>query len=173
MAEEITNNVENNATPPVTESISMAEYERLKATLDKTLKEKGDITKQLRAMQSEDERLKAEREEAQKVSDEEKEAMRQELNLIKAQNAYKNISDDKAVKKLIEAVSKADHNAIAEIIKTEVEGAVKKAEADWLNGRPEVSVGTSGQHYTKAQILEIKDAEERQRLIANNMDLFK
>ena len=151
----------------------MVDYEKLKATLDKTLKEKGDITKQLRAMQSEDERLKAEREEAQKASDEEKEAMRKELNQIKAQSAYKNISDDKAVKKLIDAVSKADHNAIAEIIKAEVEVAVKNAEADWLNGRPEVSVGTDGQSYTKQQILEIKDAEERQRLIAKNIDLFK
>ena len=173
MAEEITSNVEAKATSPVEQTVSAAEYERIKASLDKALKEKGDITKQLRAMQSEDERLKAEREEAQKASDEEKEAMRIELNNIKAQNAYKNISDEKAVKKLIDAVSKADHNAIADIIKAEVEVAVKKAEADWLNGRPEVSVGTNGQPYTKAQILEIKDAEERQRLIAQNMNLFK
>ena len=67
MAEEIKTNVEtttetnatDNATQTV-ETVSKSEYDKLKATLDKALKEKGDITKQYRAKLSEEERLSAE-----------------------------------------------------------------------------------------------------------------
>ena len=76
------------------------------------------------------------------------------------------------MKKLIDAVSKADHDAIAEVMKAEIEAAVKKAEAEWINGRPEVNVGTNGAPMTREQILKIEDDDERERLIAENAHLF-
>lgn len=179
MAEEIKTNVEtstetnatDNATQTV-ETVSKSEYDKLKATLDKALKEKGDITKQYRAKLSEEERLSAEREEAQRIKDEENEAIKAELNHIKAVNAYKEISDEKAVENLIDAISDADHNAIAQIIANECKKAVADAEAKWLKDRPRVQ---SGQYssMTKEQIMEIADREERQRAIAQNLDLFR
>lgn len=174
MAEEINNNVnEPTTTPPVEETVSMADYEKLKATLDKALKEKGDLTKQYRAKLSEEDRLKVEREEAERVRNEEIEALRAENNKMKAVGAYKAISNEKAVEKLIDAVSKADHIAIAEIIKAEVEAGVKKAEAEWLNGRPEVSVGTNGVQMTREDIMKIPDRAERHKAMLENYDLFK
>lgn len=177
MAEEIKNvetttetNVTENEAPAV-ETVSKAEYERLKASLDKALKEKGDITKQLRAKQSEDERLSAEQAEAQRLRDEEFEAIKAENNRMKATGAYKSISSEKVVESLIEAVSNADHNAIAAIISKEIDAAVKVAQTEWLKSRPQANVG-SYSSMTKEQIMAISDREERTRAIAQNRDLF-
>ena len=158
---------------PTAETVSKSEYDKLKATLDKALKEKGDITKQLRAKQSEDERLSAEQAEAQRVKDEQLEQLIAENNRMKAFGAYKSISSEKVVENLIDAVSSADHNAIAEIIANECKTAVANAETTWLNDRPRVNagVGNSGT-LTQKDIMAVKDATERQRLIAENMELF-
>lgn len=183
MAEETKTNVaettEGNVTdnqPTVEELMAQleserAEKERHKSALDKALKEKGDITKQLRAKQSEDERLSAEQAEAQRIRDEEFEAIKAENNRMKALGAYRSISSEKVVENLIEAVSNADHNAIALIIENEVKAAVKSAQTEWLKSRPQANVG-SYSTMTKEQIMAITDREERQRAIAQNQNLF-
>ena len=167
MAEEIKNNVADttdaNVTdnaPTVEDSVSKVEYDKLKSALDKALKEKGDITKQLRAKQSEDERLSAEQAEAQRIRDEELEATKAELNRMKAVGAYKSMSSEKVVENLIEAVSNADHNAIALIIENEVKAGVKVAQTEWLKSRPQANVG-SYSSMTKEEIMAITDREER------------
>ena len=176
MAEEtkVVETTEANATENVTETVetvSKSEYDKLKATLDKALKEKGDITKQLRAKQSEDERLSAEQAEAQRIRDEEFEATKAELNRIKAVSAYKSISSEKVVENLIEAVSNADHNAIALIIENEIKAGVKVAQTEWLKSRPQANVGNYST-MTKEQIMAITDRDERMRAIAQNQNLF-
>jgi predicted nuclease with TOPRIM domain len=175
MAEEtkVVETTETNATEnaPAIETVSKAEYEKLKASLDKALKEKGDITKQLRAKQSEDERIAEEQAEAQRIRDEEFEATKAELNRMKAQGAYKSISSEKVVENLIEAVSNADHNAIATIIDNEIKAAVKVAQTEWLKSRPQANVG-SYSAMTKEQIMAITDRDERMRAIAQNQNLF-
>lgn len=177
MAEEIKTNVDETTEPSVTdnapnaETVSKSEYERLKASLDKALKEKGDITKQLRAKQSEDERIAEEQAEAQRIRDEEFEATKAELNRMKAVGAYKSISSEKVVENLIEAVSNADHSAIALIIENEIKAAVKVAQTDWLKSRPQANVG-SYSAMTKEQIMAIPDREARTRAIAQNQNLF-
>lgn len=184
MAEETKTNVvettEGNATdnqPTVEELMAQleserAEKERHKSALDKALKEKGDITKQLRAKQSEDERLSAEQAEAQRIRDEEFEATKAELNRLKAVGAYKSISSEKVVENLIEAVSNADHNAIALIIESEIKAAVKVAQTDWLKSRPQANVGVDSA-ITREEILAIKDPIERQTKMAQNIELFR
>jgi ribosome-interacting GTPase 1 len=97
--------------------------------------------------------------------------MRKELNHIKAVNAYKAISDEKTVDKLIDAVSDADHNAIATIIANECKKAVAEAEAKWLKDRPRVNAGQYSS-MTREQIMSIKDREERTKAIAMNQGLF-
>ena len=178
MAKEIKNNVADttdaNVTdnaPTVEDSVSKVEYDKLKSALDKALKEKGDITKQLRAKQSEDERLSAEQAEAQRIRDEELEATKAELNRMKAVGAYKSMSSEKVVENLIEAVSNADHNAIALIIENEIKAAVKVAETDWLKSRPQAQIG-AGSAMTKEQIMAIPDRDARMRAIAQNQNLF-
>lgn len=177
MADETNNNVvETTQTQQAedtqaTDSVSKAEYERIKSALDKALKEKGDITKQLRAKQSEDERLAEEQAEAQRIRDEEYEAIKAENNRMKALSAYKSISSEKVVESLIDAVSNADHNAIASIIAKEVEAAVKTAQTEWLKSRPQANVG-SYSAMTREQIMAIPDREEKLRAIAQNQNLF-
>lgn len=153
-------------------AIEKAEREKSKLALDKALKEKGDITKQLRAKQTAEEQEAEAQKEAQRIADEERESMRKELNHIKAVNAYKAISDEKAVESLIEAVSDADHNAIAQIIANECKKAVAEAEAKWLKDRPRVQHGQYSS-MTKEQIMAITDRDEKLRAIAMNPELFK
>lgn len=176
MANENANNVEittaePNTTEVVESTVSKTEYDKLKSALDKALKEKGDITKQLRAKQNEDERLAAEQAEAKRIRDEELENLRTENNRMKAKDAYKSISNPKVVDNLIEAVSNADHNAIALIIDNEIKAAVKVAETDWLKSRPQAQIGAGG-GMTKEQIMAIPDRDARMRAIAQNQELF-
>lgn len=149
-----------------------AEKERNKLALDKALKEKGDITKQLRAKQTAEEQQAEEQAEAQRIRDEEFEAMKAELNHNKAVNAYKSIPDEKMVESLIEAVSDADHNAIANIMEKYASAKVKEAQTEWLKSRPQVNAGQYSSMTTE-QIMAIKDSDERLRAIAMNQQAFK
>ena len=143
-----------------------------KAALDKALKEKGDLTKTLRAKMTASEQEEELKKEAERQREEELNSVKSELNHIKAVAAYKAISDEKIVEELINAISDADHAAIANIIENEKSKAVKIAQAEWMKSRPPVNNG-SGVAMTKEQILAIQDQAERQRMIAANMELFQ
>lgn len=177
MAEEIKTNVVNTTETVATdtavaESVSKVEYDRIRAALDKALKEKGDITKQLRDRQTAEERLSAEQAEALRIREEEYETIKAENNRMKAISAYKSISNEQVVANLIDAVSNADHNAIALIIDNETKAAVRAAQTEWLNSRPPVNIG-SYSTMTKEQIMAITDREEKLKAIAQNQNLFK
>lgn len=175
-----TNTTETKATetkPTVEELMAQlaserAEKERNKLALDKALKEKGDITKQLRAKQTAEEQQAEEQAEAQRIRDEEFEAMKAELNHNKAVNAYKSIPDEKMVESLIDAVSDADHNAIANIMEKYASAKVKEAQTEWLKSRPQANAGQYSS-MTAEQIMAIKDSDERLRAIAMNQQAFK
>lgn len=142
-----------------------------KAALDKALKEKGDLTKTLRQKMTASEQEEELKKEAERQREEELNNVKSELNHIKAVAAYKSISDEKIVEELINAISDADHAAIAQIIENEKSKAVKVAQAEWMKSRPPVNNG-SGVAMTKEQILAIKDSTERQKAIAANIELF-
>ncbi len=186
MANEINNNVaettnttetvaENNA--PTTDELMAqiaqltADRDKYKSANDKLSKSEADMKRQLRAKLSEEERLTAEQAEAQRIRDEEFEAIKAENNRMKAQGAYKSISSDKVVESLIDAVSNADHNAIALILENEIKAAVKVAQTEWLKSRPQANVGTYST-MTKEEIMAIPDRQERVRAIAQNQNLF-
>lgn len=170
-------NAENSNAPSIDELMAQlatakAETEKYKSANDKLSKEAAENKRQLRARQTAEEQEAEAKAEAERLRNEEFEAMRKELNHNKAMAAYKNITDEKAVAKLIDAVSDADHNAIAKIIEDECKKAVNAAEAKWLKDRPPVR---SGQYssMTVEQIMAIPDRNERQRAIAMNQHLFK
>ena len=81
------------------------------------------------------------------------------------------IDSKSVVEKLIEAVSDADHNAIAAIIENQCKKAVAEAEAKWLKDRPNVNTGMYSS-MSKEQIMAISDTEERIKAIAMNKHLF-
>ena len=148
-----------------------ADADRYKSANDKLSKSEAEMKRQLRETLSADERKKVEEEEARRIADEEREALRLENNRYKALSAYKTL-DETTVDSLLVAISDANHIEIASIISKEVEKAVAKAEAEWLKDRPRVQHGGSSGAITREQIMATKDSVERQRLIAENMDLF-
>lgn len=173
---ETTTETTENQAPTVEELMAQlaaarADADRFKNANDKLSKESADYKRQLRARQTAEEQEAEAKAEAQRIADEEKESMRKELNHIKAVNAYKAIADEKIVDKLIDAVSDADHNAIATIIANECKKAVSEAEAKWLKDRPRVNTGQYSS-MTREQIMDIPDRAERTRAIAMNQDLF-
>lgn len=127
----------------------------------------------IRANQTAEQREADERAEALRLANEEKEAAQQELNHMKAIAAYKNISDEKTVENLIEAISESDHASVALIIEREKEKAVKEAKAEWQKSIPQPNFGT-GEYssMSKKDIMAIKDSAERQKAILANRQLF-
>ena len=148
-----------------------ADRDKYKSANDKLSKESADYKRQLRAKQTAEEQQAEEQAEAQRIRDEEFEAMKKELNHNKAVAAYKSIPDAKMVESLIEAVSDADHNAIANIIEKYANAKVKEAQTDWLKSRPQASVGAYSS-MSKEQIMSIADSNERLKAIAMNQHLF-
>ena len=172
----VTNEVVTETTPTVEELTAQiaqltADRDKYKSANDKLSKEAAENKRQLRAKQTEEERQAEEQAEAQRIRDEEFEAMKAELNHNKAVNAYKSISDEKMVESLIDAVSDADHNAIANIMEKYATAKVKEAQAEWLKSRPQANAGAYSS-MTKEQIMAIPDRNERIRAIAQNQNLF-
>ena len=148
-----------------------ADRAKEKQALDKALKEKGELTKALRAKQTTEEQEAEAKAEAERLQNEKYEEAIKELNHIKAVNAYKSVSE-KSIEKLIDAVSDADHNAIATIIEAEKKAAVAEAQTEWMKSRPRMNIGGEYSGMTKEQIMAIPDRAERRRAIAMNMELF-
>lgn len=167
-------NAEN--TPSVEELLSQlaaerAEKEKYKNASDKASSEAAKYKKELRSKQTAEEQAAEAQAEAEKLQNEKYENAINELNRMKAVSAYKNVSD-KAVEKLIDAVSDADHTAIAAIIESEVKAAVANAQTEWLKSRPPVNAGGEYAGMTKEQIMAISDRAERRKAIAMNPKLF-
>jgi hypothetical protein len=97
--------------------------------------------------------------EADRVQKEELENLKKELNHNKAVNAYKAITDDSMIETLIDAVSDADHNAIANILEKYASAKVKEAQAEWQKSRPRVNMGGEGS-ITKEQFNAMSMAEK-------------
>lgn len=182
MADEITTtgngtvNQGGDNTPTVEELMAQlaqanADRDKYKNANDKLSREAAETKRQLRAKQTEEERKAEELAEAKKLRDDEFESVKAELNHIRAVNAYKAIAEEKEVEKLIDAVSDADHNAIAAIIENQCKKAVAEAEAKWLKDRPRVNNGVYSS-MSKEQIMAIQDDNERLRAIAMNKHLF-
>lgn len=172
----------DNNTPTIEELMAelakeKAEKQRMKKSLDKETSKNADLTKSLRAKQTDEERLAAEREEIERQAKEENEAMRDELNRMKAEKAYKSIDDEKTVNLLIDAVKDGDHDAIAAIIEAEKKKVATETESkindEWMAKRPQVNAGIDGETPMSVdEIMAVSDPVERHKLIAQNKQLF-
>lgn len=150
---------------------ALADAKKYKDANDKLSKSEAEIKRQLRAKQTAEEQKAEEEAEAQRIRDEELENTKKELNHMKAVSAYKEISDEKIVNNLIEAISDKDHVAIAQIIANERKRAVTEAEAQWLKDRPKLNVGQYS-NMSVEQIMAIQNQDERLKAIAQNRGLF-
>lgn len=149
-----------------------AEKEQLKSSLSKSNSEAANYKKALREKQTAEEQEAEAKAEAERLKDARIAELEKQVNHSNAVSAYREISDEKTVAKLIEAVSNADHKGIAQIIANECKAAVANAQVEWLENRPPVNSGTSGGAMTKRDIMAIQDTTERQKLIGEHMNLF-
>lgn len=137
-----------------------------------------------------EEKDKSEAERLKNMSDEEKRAhefkeMQKELAALKNERAlgemaktarglladrHINVSDD-LIKNLISTDAEATKNAV-DSFAAAFEKAVQDAVAERLKGKAPTA-GSTNKKITKEEILAVKDRRERQRLINENMDLFK
>lgn len=164
-------------TPDVAELLSQiaelkAKNARDKNALDKALREKGDITKQLRARQTAEEQEEEAKKEAERIKNEKFAEMERELNHIKAVSAYKGKVADEKIDILIDAVSDNDHESIANAMAAAYEKGKKEGYAEYLKNRPQINSGSGSSTMTMDEIMAIKDNSERQRAIAQNIHLF-
>lgn len=150
-----------------------AQMSKNKNALDKALREKGEVTKQLRARQTVEEQEEEARKEAEREKNEKFAQMEKELNHIKAVAAYRGkVADDK-IDVLIDAVTDNDHDAIANTVQAAYERGKKDGQAEYLKNRPQVAAGSGSGSMTMDEIMAIKDIGERQRAIAQNIHLFE
>lgn len=154
---------------------AQAEAKKAKAERDAALKKSGEATKALRAKMTEAE-LEAEKKEAE---DAEKQAHLKELEEYKAHNeAMKRYKIQGMSEELAEKAAKAeiegDMDALADIQSQHTKALIKAKEAEWKQSIPKAQMGDGdGTSMTKEEILAIPDRDERQRAIAQHLDLFK
>lgn len=176
MADETKNNVTEttdntavegttNETSPSVEELTAqiaqltADRDKYKSANDKLSKEAAESKRQLRAKQTAEEQEAEAKAEEERLRQEEFENLKKELNHNKAVNAYKSVSDEKMVESLIDAVSDADHSAIANIMEKYATAKVKEAQAEWMKSRPRVNIGGEG-GITKEQFNAMSMAEK-------------
>jgi len=151
-----------------------AEAEKNKKALDKEMSKNQQLTKDLRAKMTADEQAQAEKEEAEREAAERLQKAEAELNRMKAIQAYKAIENEETVNTLIDAINDNDHASIATIIENEVKKAIASKEAEWKKSRPPIETGDgSGASMSVDEIMAIKDTAERQRMIAQHINLFQ
>lgn len=164
-------------TPTVEELMAQLAAEKAtglknKQALDKALKEKGEITKALRAKQTAEEQEAEAKAEAERLQNEKYESAVKELNHMKAVASYKSISE-KSVDTLIEAVAESDHSAIAAIIENEVKAAVANAKAEWMKSRPPVNIGSIDDNAPTKEEFARMNYSKRVEFKAKHPELYK
>mgnify|MGYP001064864516 CR=1 FL=1 len=145
-----------------------ARAEKLKKANDSLSKSEAEMKRKLRATQTAEEQKKEEEEEAKRLADEERESIKKELNHMKAVAAYKNISEEKTVELLIDAVSEADHAAIMAIIDGEKQKSVKEAKAEWQKSVPHANVGSGDDKQITKEQFDAMGMAEQSKLYREN-----
>lgn len=148
--------------------------QKMKKELDKALKEKGEVTKALRAKQTAAEL----EDEAKREEEERHQAYVMELEEFKRKTEAKErylmqgMSVEMATKAADAEVS-GDMEALTDIQRQHTEATLKSARAEWQKSIPQPNFGT-GEYssMSKKDILAIKDTAERQKAILANRQLF-
>lgn len=169
-------------TPSVEELLAQLAQERAtnaqnKAALDKALKEKGELTKNLRAKMSAEEREA----EAKKAADEAKDARIQELEskfrMMDYSKRYMGIGmDEKTAETLSELtgeLSDADKffSALDKFMKSKIKSAGEDAIQELIKKNPEIKSGTGDNE--KNALAKEKAKEAAHRHTGANMDILK
>ena len=147
---------------------------RNKAALDKALKQVGDLTKQLRSKQTQQEID----EEAKRTVEEQTKEYIASLEAYKKENEAKERyllqgMDSEMAKKAAAAEVAGDMDALMNIQRQYTDSVIKAKEAEWKKSMPKAHIGNgSYPAMTKEEILAIQDDEERTKAIAQHLNMF-
>ena len=174
----VTDQVDDGASEQVDESAEIARLKadlaKQKAALDKATKEAGDYKKQLRSKQTADEAAAAEAKDLQEAMQKELEQLRKEKK-VAADTAklIPIVGDNTVAGQIAEFLSGAEAADAAMDLLSKAWTAKEKALRLEFGKIPAPGAGSSeGAQRTKAEIMKVKDAAERQKLIAENIHLF-
>lgn len=152
-----------------------SEVDKLKQIVSKANTEAADWKRKHNALLTEDERKEAERQEAFSV-------MQEKLKEYEIRDAINESTtkflalgyDEENAKKSAKALNEGDFDSVLSIQKAFLDEQEKKIKADLLSNtkRPQTG-GSTVAPMTKEQIMAIKDSAERQKAIAENINLFK
>jgi hypothetical protein len=151
-----------------------AELDKLRKAISKANSEAAESKRQLREKQTAEEIAKAEQESKQKELQEKYDALLKEQTISKYAAKYREQGyDEKLAMDTAEALYSGDTDKVfanATKFHTEFEKSIR---ADVTKNTPKPNNGGDGGVVkTKADILKIQDASERQKAIAENIDLF-
>lgn len=146
---------------------------RYKNAIDKSRSENKSLTEQLRARMSVDEQAEIDR----------KEAEEQQKEYIASLEKFKKVSEAKAryalqgmdremAEQAAEAEINGDMDALASIQKKYTEQALKKAEAEWIKSRPQVSAGGTGSVNVTQEQFNAMGVIERSKLFNEHPDVY-
>jgi hypothetical protein len=152
-----------------------AKAQKFKSSFDKVSSEVAEYKKQLRAKLTEDEQKQLEIEEERAKQAEYIKGLEDFKKMSEATTRYMTVVGMSAelAKEASEAEINGDMDALAQIYSKHNEMVKKQMEAEFLKGRPPINNGSNGSALTKEDILAITDPVERQRLIAENIELFE
>lgn len=174
----VNDQVDNGASEQVDESAEIARLKadlaKQKAALDKATKEAGDYKKQLRSKQTADEAAAAEAKDLQEAMQKELEQLRKEKK-VAADTAklFPIVGDNTVAGQIAEFLYGAEDADAAMDLLSKAWTAKEKALRLEFGKIPAPGAGSSeGAQLTKEEIMKVKDAAERQKLIAENIHLF-
>lgn len=174
----VTDQVDDGASEQVDESAEIARLKadlaKQKAALDKATKEAGDYKKQLRSKQTADEAAAAEAKDLQEAMQKELEQLRKEKK-VAADTAklIPIVGDNTVAGQIAEFLYGAEDADAAMDLLSKAWTAKEKALRLEFGKIPAPGSGNSeGAQLTKEEIMKVKDAAERQKLIAENIHLF-
>lgn len=128
----------------------------------------------LKSQMSEDERTKAEESERIKAIEEENARLKRDMNISKKTAFYLNLGfDGELAKETAEAFVDGDFDTVEANHLKAHEAFEKDIRADVVRNTPHPQNNTAGAGgITRQQIMAIKDTEQRQKLIAEHIELF-
>lgn len=172
------NNEPANDPQDITELVKrIAELEvtnkRYKNAIDKSRSENKSLTEQLRARMSVDEQAEIDRKEAEEQQKEYIASLERFKKVAEAQARYALQGMDKELaEQAAEAEINGDMDALASIQKKYTEQALKKAEAEWIKSRPQVSAGGTGSVNVTQEQFNAMGVIERSKLFNEHPDVY-
>ena len=145
-----------------------------KETFDKTASELSKAKKDILAKMTEDERTKQEREDELRQLREQNAELLKNMNLAKYKAQYLAMGyDDTLATETAQAWVDGDHDKVIANQSAFIVAHDKQVKAGMLGDMKTPPAGSGTKTITQDEIMAIKDDAERQRMIAEHLDLFQ